>query len=259
MSSAPWKSVSVGWLLFIAVWAVPASAADEQPGNPQRGAEVYRRYCVTCHGERGDGIGEFAPYTTPKPRDFRQGTFKWRSTPSGSLPLVSDLERTIRDGIYWTAMPSFFPLRERARRDVIAYIQTFSPRWTSDQPGAALQIGPEPAHTPASVANGRAVYEKQNCAQCHGDGGTGDGQAAKTLIDDWGNATLPFDLTRGHMKGGTSGADLYRVFMTGLNGTPMPSFVDSIAPDEAWDLVHYIQSLATPRRGARVRQQEKKP
>jgi transcriptional regulator with PAS, ATPase and Fis domain len=30
----------------------------------------------------------------------------------------------------------------------------------------------------------------------------------------------------------------------GLNRTPMPSFVESIAPDEAWNLVHYIQSLA---------------
>ena len=51
------------------------------------------------------------------------------------------------------------------------------------------------------------------------------------------------------MKGGTTGADLYRVFMTGLNGTPMPSFVESISPEDAWDLVHYIESLAvTPRR-----------
>ena len=45
------------------------------------------------------------------------------------------------------------------------------------------------------------------------------------------------------MKGGSTGEDLYRVFMTGLNGTPMPSFVDTIKPDEAWDLVHYMQSL----------------
>jgi len=34
------------------------------------------------------------------------------------------------------------------------------------------------------------------------------------------------------------------VFMTGLNGTPMPSYVDSISEAEAWDLVHYIQSLS---------------
>jgi mono/diheme cytochrome c family protein len=34
-----------------------------------------------------------------------------------------------------------------------------------------------------------------------------------------------------------------------LNGTPMPSFVESISPEEAWDLVHYIESLTvTPRR-----------
>jgi mono/diheme cytochrome c family protein len=241
------KKVSFGWVMCMAMWTVHASAADEQSGNPQRGAQVYQRYCVTCHGTRGDGAGEFAAYTTPKPRDFRQGTFKWRSTASGSLPLISDLERTIRDGVYWTAMPSFFPLRERARRDVIAYIQTFSTRWTSDQPSAPLQIPPEPAHTPESIAKGRAAYEKQNCAQCHGDRGTGDGQAAKTLTDDWGYPILPFDLTKGHMKGGTTGADLYRVFMTGLNGTPMPSFVDSIAPNEAWDLVHYIQSLSSRR------------
>jgi mono/diheme cytochrome c family protein len=257
MSSALLKNVPVGWLLFMAMWAMPASAADEQPGNPQRGAEVYRRYCMTCHGERGDGSGEFAPYTTPKPRDFRQGTFKWRSTPSGSLPLVSDLERTIREGVYWTAMPSFFPLRERARRDVIAYIQTFSPRWTNAEVPVPLQMAPEPAHTPESVAKGRAVYEKQNCVQCHGDRGTGDGPAAKTLTDDWGNPILPFDLTKGHMKGGTTGADLYRVFMAGLNGTPMPSFVESIAPGDAWDLVHYIQSLAMSRPGARSSRQEK--
>jgi mono/diheme cytochrome c family protein len=257
MPSELMKNVSVGWLLCMAVWTVPASAADQQPGNPRRGAEVYRRYCVTCHGERGDGTGEFAAYTTPKPRDFRQGTFKWRSTPSGSLPLVSDLERTIREGVYWTAMPSFFPLRERARRDVIAYIQTFSPRWTNADAPVPLQIAPEPAHTAESVAKGRAVYEKQNCAQCHGDRGTGDGPAAKTLTDDWGNPTLPFDLTKGHMKGGDAGADLYRVFMTGLNGTPMPSFVETIAPDEAWDLVHYIQSLSMSRPGARSSRQEK--
>jgi cytochrome c oxidase cbb3-type subunit 2 len=228
------------------ICALPASAG-ERPANPGWGADVYRRYCVTCHGEHGDGAGEFAPYTNPKPRDFRRGTFKWRSTPSGSLPLVTDLEHTIRDGVYWSAMPSFFPLSERARRDVIAYIQTFSQRWTSDQAEMPLTIAPEPAHTPPSVAKGREVYEKQNCAHCHGDRGAGDGPAAKTLTDDWGNAILPFDLTKGHMKGGTTGADLYRVFMTGLNGTPMPSFVDSIAPDDAWDLVHYIQSLAVTR------------
>src|ERR1700737_3040095 len=107
MSSELTKRLSVGSLLCVVMWTLPAAAAAEPP-NPRRGADVYRRYCITCHGERGDGAGEFAPYTTPKPRDFRQGTFKWRSTPSGSLPLVSDLEHTIRDGVHGTFMPTWY-------------------------------------------------------------------------------------------------------------------------------------------------------
>ena len=31
--------------------------------------------------------------------------------------------------------------------------------------------------------------------------------------------------------------------MTGLDGTPMPSFADVIKPEEAWDLVHYLRTL----------------
>jgi mono/diheme cytochrome c family protein len=34
------------------------------------------------------------------------------------------------------------------------------------------------------------------------------------------------------------------VFIAGLSGTPMPSFADSVSPAEAWDLVHFIQSLS---------------
>jgi mono/diheme cytochrome c family protein len=232
-------------ILFAALSLTGAAAADEKAGDTGHGKVVYERYCVSCHGERGDGAGEYAPHTSPKPRDFRQGTFKWRSTPTGSLPLVSDLERTIRNGVYWTSMPSWYPLSPKARLDVIAYIQTFSPRWTSEQPGQPLAIPAEPAYSPATVTRGRAIYEQQRCAQCHGDRGAGDGPSAKTQTDDWGNPIVPFDLTKGHMQGGTTGADLYRVFMTGLNGTPMPSFLDTIKPEEAWDLVHYIQSLGS--------------
>lgn len=32
--------------------------------------------------------------------------------------------------------------------------------------------------------------------------------------------------------------------MTGLAGTPMPSYADAIEPEQAWDLVHYVLSLS---------------
>jgi len=68
-------------------------------GDAQQGKLVYDKYCVLCHGEKGDGKGHFAEATTPVPRDFRQGTFKWRTTPSGSLPTDADLEKVLITGL----------------------------------------------------------------------------------------------------------------------------------------------------------------
>ncbi len=232
--------------LVLPLLAVAAAARAQGPpaGDPVKGKVVYERFCVSCHGDLGNGNGEFAEWITTKPRDYRQGTFKWRSTPSGSLPLDSDLDKTIRDGVYGTFMPSWYAIGEHNRRDVIAYIKTFSARWKTDKPQPPITIPPEPMYTEASVKRGRAVYEKSNCAQCHGQDALGDGPSAHELKDDWGNPIVPYDLTQGHIKCGDRGQDIYRVFITGLNGTPMPSFADSISETEAWDLVHYIQSLS---------------
>jgi mono/diheme cytochrome c family protein len=226
--------------------AAPATVLAAPVLSPAavRGKVVYERFCVSCHGDLGNGAGEFAEHITVKPRDYRQGTFKWRSTASGALPLDSDLEKTIRDGVYGTYMPSWFAIGKRNRTDVIAYIKTFSARWTTEKPPDPITIPPEPEYTEASVTRGRGLYEKNNCAQCHGLGALGDGPSAHELKDDWGNAIVPYDLTLGHIKCGNTGQDIYRVFITGLNGTPMPSFTDSISSDEAWALVHYIQSLS---------------
>ena len=221
-----------------------SSVAAEAPGNVARGKVVYERFCLSCHGELGNGEGEVAEWIDPRPRDYRQGTFKWRSTPSGSLPLVSDLDKTIEDGVYGTYMPTWYAIGRRNRLDVIAYIQTFSPRWKSEKPQPPIAIPPDPGYNTASVQRGRAIYERENCSQCHGPTALGDGPSAHDLKNDWGYSIVPYDLTQGHIKCGNTGPDIYRVFMTGLNGTPMPAFADSIKPEEAWDLVHYIENLS---------------
>jgi len=230
-------------LVIAGTWAVPAGAVTP-PGNMARGKVVYDRFCISCHGVDGDGRGEAASYIFPKPRDFRQGTFKWRSTPSGSLPTIADLDKTIRDGLYGTNMPTWYAIGEQNRMDVISYIMSFSPRWQSEQIPAPIAIPAEPPNNAASVANGRALFDKLQCAQCHGDTGKGDGPASHEQRNDWGDPITPADLTIGHFKCGGAPADIYRVFMTGLNGAPMPSYSDSINPNEAWDLVHYIESLS---------------
>ena len=220
------------------------SAAAAAAGDVNTGKLVYERYCLSCHGAQGNGQGEAAEFMSVKPRDYRQGTYKWRSTPSGSLPLDSDLEHTLLNGLHGTYMPTWRALDERARRDVIAYIKTFSPRFATEKPQDPIVIPPDPGYSTASVARGAAVYQKYNCSQCHGAGGQGDGPSAHELKDDWGNAIVPYDLSKGHVKCGDSSTDIYRVFMTGLAGTPMPTFADSMSSADAWDLVHFIQSLS---------------
>jgi cytochrome c oxidase cbb3-type subunit 2 len=212
-------------------------------GHAKNAQYDYRRYCVGCHGERGDGMGENFPWIDPKPRDFQLGIFKCRSTPTGTLPTDQDLSDTIARGIDRSNMPSWNTFTLQQKADLVAWVKHFSPRWTSEKPGTPIQIPAEPEVTAERIKNGREIFAKVQCWKCHGVTGEANGPSAATLQDDLGRPIAPFNFTEGSPKCGSSDADLYRIFMTGLDGTPMPSFADNIKPDEAWDLVFYLKSL----------------
>jgi mono/diheme cytochrome c family protein len=221
-------------------------------GKENRGKALYQRYCIFCHGKYGDGRGDSAPYIDPKPRDFTLGAFKCRSTPSGSLPLDSDLFDTISRGIHSSGMPSWKPLTRQERVDLVAYVRSFSAKFTEEKPGAVVQIPPEPPTSPESVKRGADLFQSMNCVFCHGKEGRGDGPSAATLTDNKGNPIRPFDLTSGtHLKCGDSDQGIFRDLSTGLDGTPMPSFTDALKPDQMWDIVHYLATVRTAGKGDR--------
>jgi cytochrome c oxidase cbb3-type subunit I/II len=225
--------------------ARPPTAPD--PERARRGQAVFERFCISCHGAAGDGRGYSAQWLDPTPRDFTRGIFKWRSTPSGTLPIDADLVRTVSRGLSHTNMPSWEPLGGRAVRDVVEYVKTFSPRWLTESPGEPIKIPPEPPDNEASRGRGAEVYKQMGCANCHGDKGKGDGPAMPTLLDDWGHKIIPYDFTGGSsLKCGDRPEDIFRVFMTGLTGSPMPSYEGQISPDDAWHLVHFLQTLRIP-------------
>jgi len=213
-------------------------------GHGKNGAMDYRRYCVGCHGDLGDGNGENAQWVDPKPRDFQLGIFKCRSTPTGTLPTDKDLYDTIGRGLDRSNMPVWNALSAQQRIDLVAWVKHFSPRFASDKPGAPIQIPPEPEVTPDRVKAGRDVFERVQCWKCHGVQGMANGPSASTLTDDLGRPISAFNFTDGSRpKCGSTDQDIYRIFMTGLDGTPMPSFSDNIKPEEAWDLVFYLRTL----------------
>jgi mono/diheme cytochrome c family protein len=231
-------------------------AATSHVGNLTGRAKVagsnyngdYRRYCLVCHGAMGDGNGEsakwFDPPMFPKPRDFTLAVFECRSTPTGTLPTDEDLFDTIARGIDRSNMPPWNTFTKQQRADLVAWIKHYSPRWQSEKAGTPIQIPAEPEITPERVKAGEEVFGRVQCWKCHGVEGRGNGPSASTLQDDLGRPILPYDFTSGaRPKCGSTDKDLYRIFMTGLDGTPMPSFADNIKPDEAWDLVFYLRTL----------------
>src|SRR3546814_15097631 len=77
---------------------------------------VYERRCTGCHGVTGNGNGPAATFMHEfRPRDFTLGLFKFRLTPSSSMPTDGDLLRTITRGVRGTAMPSWHMLEEIGR------------------------------------------------------------------------------------------------------------------------------------------------
>jgi cytochrome c oxidase cbb3-type subunit 2 len=220
------------------------SHVGNRTGHAANAAMNYRRYCVGCHGVEGDGEGENAQWLDPKPRNFTLAQFKCRSTPTGTMPTDQDLYNTLGRGLVNSNMPAWFPLTDQERVDLVAYVKHFSPRWVTEKPGAAIEVPAEPEITADRIKAGQAMFQKLECWKCHGTEGRSNGPSADTLTDDQNRPIKPFNFHDGtRFKCGTTDQDLYKIFMTGLDGTPMPSFADNVKPDEAWDLVFYLRTL----------------
>lgn len=218
-------------------------AENLNPTFQKLGRAIYKRYCEGCHGINGDGDGEYAKSLNPKPRDFTSGIYKWTSAPAGSMPTDRDLMMTISEGIHGTAMPPWASLKESERRAVVDYIKTFSDRFEKQPSSQATIIYAPPPRTAELIQRGRAIYQKTGCDRCHGLTGKGDGGSSLNLMDDWNNPILPTDFYHGTIKTGSEDWKLYRTIANGMGGTPMPTSVNQLEPNDIWALVYYIRSL----------------
>jgi DMSO reductase family type II enzyme heme b subunit len=244
-------------LLAASLW-VGAQEQKEAPkaqgvmGTPediQAGKKIYEKRCSYCHGEDGKGDGPAADFFTPRPRDFTSSLFKYRSTATGQMPTDQDLFKTVSHGLPGTGMPSWDDvLNENERMQVIQYIKTFSRRFARlTAPPSPIAVGPKVSPSKESIERGKELYKTLECFKCHGDEGRGDGPSAPDLKDDFGFPVRPRDLTRKwYFRGGHEPEDIYLRFNTGLAGTPMPSFSDSLDNQKSWDLANYVLSLSPP-------------
>jgi len=235
------------------VGSADAIKPEETPEVIAKGKAIFNRSCILCHGIKGKGDGPaaffFASYVAPRPRDFTQDTFKFRTTPYEVLPADQDLFRTVTNGVAGV-MPPFEGLTEEERWQVIAYVKTFNPKFkTQDRPQVSVAL-PKVPFSPKSIAAGRKFFQV-NCVICHGSNAQGDGMLFQQgVLKEFFNLPIqPRDLSNlPSFRNGASPQDIFRTLMTGMH--QMPPFAEALEEKEevAWNVVNYIMSLSrTPR------------
>ena len=186
---------------------------------------LYRKHCVQCHGTSGDGMGPASALLAPYPRDFRRGSFKFKSTPIGKKPTHADLVRTLENGLPGTAMPAFktlnhskefaedvdalahyvrfLSIRGEVERRLTAAIvneeidsempRTIASKVAESWALASTYAVPPPsfnsaissAERLASIERGKTVFLSELTACSKCHGKAGDGKGISQDFDDW--------------------------------------------------------------------------
>jgi mono/diheme cytochrome c family protein len=243
--------------LFVLLTSPFAWAQDDDDAKYEalleKGKQYYNINCRTCHGDKGDGKGfvEIIRYAEKNgrvietfPRDFTSGTYKFRSSSTGCLPSPADLQRTIKEGIDRSFMPPQEMITDEELEGVAEYVMAFSERFEEEDLCDEIStVRPDYLGSPKSIDKGREVYKRMKCADCHGSDGRGDGTKANEIVDDWGKKILPFNFVAGNLKRGSSPENIYMTFTSGLDGSGMPSYEDSLTEEERWNMVSFTLKL----------------
>jgi mono/diheme cytochrome c family protein len=94
----------------------------------QKGKELFKANCSSCHGDNGEGNGSASATLNPKPRNFHslQG---WTN---GSK--ISQIYKTLQEGITKNGMASFAYLPPADRFALIHYVRSFTTGHPVDTP-----------------------------------------------------------------------------------------------------------------------------
>ena len=269
--------------------SVDAIVRVDKPGFDRlhlaHGREIYLQQCAGCHGTSGDGKGPAAAHLNPPPRDYRNGVFKFASTPRGAKPRREDLRRILTYGAKGTSMPAFRFLPVEDREAVLDYVQMLSARgeleinlireasdelteeddfdpatvagfvtdidasWARSENELVRPLTVNPAATPETIRDGAVAYAEMYCVKCHNRDAAGS-KSADVGVDIWGRTAYPANLAMGMLHGGRRPEDIYRRIYSGINGTPMPASKDpnttiGETPEQRSDRIWHLVHFVT--------------
>jgi mono/diheme cytochrome c family protein len=102
-----------------------------------------------------------------------------------------------------------------------------------EREAAAARRNPVPAG-PESVRKGEGLWVIY-CTPCHGASGKGDGLVTTKFVPS-------VDLTNPDLH--KSRSDGYWQHQLSVGGPLMPAYAEALSPEERWDLVNYVRTLA---------------
>jgi putative heme-binding domain-containing protein len=247
-------------LLMIAVGVAVAAAQEHSytQADIENGARLYQSSCAGCHGPNGDMVPGI---------ELQRGQFR-RATND------SEIMRLIQSGIPGTTMPPS-SFTDAQAGSIVAFLRTAAPASASGRGGVTIARG--------DAAKGQAIFEgKGRCATCHRVNGSGPrlapdlseigtirpaGELRQKLVDP--NATIrPGNryidaVTRSGSKisGRLLNQDTFTIQLLDSNerlvslsrsdlrdvsfvkDSTMPSYRETLSPDELADIVAYLVTL----------------
>jgi cytochrome c oxidase cbb3-type subunit II len=183
------------------------------PGDLGRGKALYAHNCASCHGAKGEGDGPGAFSGSgglhPPPANLAEHFYRYNR-----------LAFALVNGIDGTSMPAW---RDLSFVDLSALAETVRSFYVEK---------PEPPVSKEVLDLGARVY-KDNCAQCHGPEGAGDGTAISQL------QIVPADL-----RDGRASLELtLKVLRNGVDGTQMAPWTPRLSDAEIEAVARYTRTL----------------
>lgn len=180
-----------------------------RPASRDAGRQLWAAQCAGCHGIEGRGDGPAAHWLSPRPTNLAEHEY--------TLARLSDI---LWNGVRGTSMPAWRDQQPEHLAALAELVRGFA------------QIRPSDRPTSEQLFLGASVYAS-HCAECHGDGGRGNGFAAGEL------PIAPTDF------GGQrpSLAQSLSALRNGVEGTPMAPWNDRLSDAEQLAVAHYVRQF----------------